>query len=95
MSRIVITGNRDAYGRPSTGCGVAGPVEPWHPPTTFEHTTNQRLVSIGLPGPTMPSHHPGSGCPVPAGPVTWLSPVHAWHRSTALLPVTSRVPHVS
>ena len=26
--RIVITGKRDPYGRPSSGCGEAGPVEP-------------------------------------------------------------------
>ena len=95
MSRIVITGNRDPYGRPSAGCGEAGPVLPWHPPSTFEHTTNQRSVSIGLPGPTIASHHPGSGCPRPAGPLTWLSPVQAWHSSTALLAVSSSVPHVS
>ena len=49
------TGNRDPYGRPSTGCGDAGPVVPWQPPSTLEHTTNQRSVSIGRPG---PDHRP-------------------------------------
>ena len=80
-----MTGKREPYGRPSTGCGEAGPVEPWQPPSTLAHTTNQRSVSIGRPGPTMPSHHPGVGWPRPAGPVTWLSPVQAWQSSTALL----------
>ena len=56
---------------------------PWQPPSTLEHTTNQRSVSIGRPGPTRPSHQPGSGWPRPAGPVTWLSPVQAWQISTA------------
>ena len=28
MSRMVTTGNREPYGRPSIGCGEAGPVEP-------------------------------------------------------------------
>ena len=51
MSRIVMTGKREPYGLPSTGEADAGPVDPWQPPSTLAHTTNQRLVSIGLPGP--------------------------------------------
>ena len=95
MSRMVSTGKREAYGRPSAGCGDAGPVEPWQPPRTLAHTTNQRSVSIARPGPTIPSHQPGVGCPRPAGPVTWLSPVQAWHSRMALAACSSSVPHVS
>ena len=61
MSRIVTTGNRSAYGSPSCGCTDAGPVEPWHPPSTFEHTTKYLSVSIASPGPMTPAHHPGVG----------------------------------
>ncbi len=41
----------------------AGPVEPLQLPRLFTHTTNQRSVSIGLPGPSIASHQPGSGLP--------------------------------
>ncbi len=77
MSRIVTTGKRLPYGRPSSGWGEAGPVEPWHPPRTLMHTTNQRSVSIASPGPTTSSHQPGVGWPSSAAPLTWLSPVQA------------------
>ena len=49
-SRMVMTGKRDPYGRPS-GASDAGPVVPWQPPSTFGHTTKNRSVSIGAPGP--------------------------------------------
>ena len=40
--------------------GAATPARsmPWQPPSTFAHTTNQRSVSIGLPGPIRSSHQP-------------------------------------
>ena len=90
-----MTGKRLPYGAPSSGCGDAGPVEPWQPPSTLAHTTNQRSVSMGMPGPTMPSHQPGVGWPSCAGPLAWLSPVQAWHSSTALDASAASVPHVS
>ncbi len=51
-------GKRDPYGRPSPASD-AGPVVPWHPPSTLGHTTKNRSVSIGAPGPIIPSHQPG------------------------------------
>ena len=60
MSRIVTTGNREPYGRPSSGCGDAGPVEPWQPPSTLAQTTKYWLVSMWAPGPIMSSHQPGA-----------------------------------
>ncbi len=59
-SATVMRGKRDPYAAPSPATD-AGPVVPWHPPSTFGATTNQRLVSIGAPGPTSPSHQPGVG----------------------------------
>ena len=59
-----------------------GPVDPMQPPMTLAQITKKRLVSIGLPGPTMVSHQPGL-------PVTgWMlatcwSPVSAWQTSMA------------
>ena len=91
-SRTLVCGNREPQGRPS-GAGDAGPVVPWHPPRTLGATTNHRSVSIASPGPTIAPHHPGVGCPSPAGPVTWLSPVSACRTSTALSP--RKLPHVS
>jgi len=57
-SRIVMRGKREPYGWPSAA-SHAGPVVPWHPPRTFGQTTKNRSVSIGAPGPIIPSHHPG------------------------------------
>ena len=42
-----------------------------------------------------PSHQPGVGCPGPAGPAAWLSPVSACSTSTALDASGASVPHVS
>ena len=58
QSRTDTTGKRLPHGSPSSGCGLAGPVVPWQPPSTLAQTTNQRSVSIALPGPMRPSHHP-------------------------------------
>ena len=87
----VTTGNRLPYGLPSTGCGDAGPVEPWQPPSTLAHTTNHRSVSIAMPGPDHALPPAGAGWPCPIGPAAWLSPVHAWHSRTALLWLSSSV----
>ena len=59
-----------------------GPVEPMQPPSTLGQMTKKRLVSIGLPGPTMVSHQPGlpvTGC----GLATYWSPVSAWETRMA------------
>ena len=77
------------------GRSTPGPVVPWQPPSTLGHTTKKRSVSIGAPGPTMPSHQPGRRWPGPAGPAAWLSPVSAWSTSTAFDASASSVPHVS
>ena len=61
QSRTDTTGKRLPHGSPSSGCGLAGPVVPWQPPSTLAHTTNQRSVSIARPGPMSPSHQPGGG----------------------------------
>ena len=68
---------------------------PWQPPNTLTHTTNQRSVSMYLPGPTMSSHHPGVRWPGLARPAAWESPVQAWHTSTAFDASAFNVPHVS
>ncbi len=94
-TRTDTTGKRLPYGLPSSGCGLAGPVVPWHPPRTLAHTTNQRSVSIGLPGPIRPFHQPGVGCPGASGPHAWLSPVSAWQTRIAFDARSSSVPHVS
>ena len=73
----------------------AGPVLPLQLPSALTQTTNQRSVSIGLPGPIMPSHHPGVEWPRPAGPAAWLSPVQAWHSKTALEASSLSRPKVS
>ena len=47
------------------------------PPSTLGQMTKNRLVSIGLPGPTIVSHQPGflvTGCWL----ATYWSPVSAW-----------------
>ena len=75
--------------------GDAGPVEPWQPPSTLTQTTNQRSVSSTPPGPMIPFHHPAVGWPVPSPPVAWLSPVRAWHTSTAFDASSASEPHVS
>ena len=92
---MVIIGKAEPYGLPVSGSIDAGPVDPWHPPSTLAQTTKCRSVSIGSAGPTTPSHQPGVGWPRPAGPARWLSPVQAWQTSTALDPVASNSPHVS
>ena len=44
-----------------SGLILAGPVEPKQLPSELTHTTKYRLVSIGLPGPSMSSHQPAEG----------------------------------
>ena len=39
MSAIVTMGNDNPYGFPVLGSREAGPVDPMHPPITFEQTT--------------------------------------------------------
>ncbi len=68
---------------------------PMQPPSTFGQITKKRLVSIGLPGPTMVSHQPGlpvTGC----SPNTYWSPESAWQTRIAfdLFGVERAVGHV-
>ena len=62
-------GNLDPHLFPS-GSLEEGPVVPWQPPKTFEHTTNHSLVSIAKPSPTNPSHQPLERCPSVSRPAT-------------------------
>ena len=59
-----------------------GPVVPMQPPSTLEHRTKNRSVSMGLPGPTTPAHHPGRPVTGLASAANW-SPVSAWQTRTA------------
>src|SRR5829696_3517093 len=93
-SRIVVTGNRDPYGRPSAASDD-GPVVPWQPPSTLGHTTKKRSVSMAHPGPMVPSHQPTSPCPGPAGPAAWLSRLSACSTSTAFDASGASSPQVS
>ncbi|MNV90444.1 hypothetical protein D3C71_1848310 [compost metagenome] len=43
------------------GSSDAGPVEPLQLPSELTQMTNQRSVSIGLPGPSIGSHQPLAG----------------------------------
>src|SRR5262249_13530166 len=60
-SSRVKSGKVNLYTLPVTGSTEAGPVEPLQLPSVFAQITNQRLVSIGLPGPSISSHQPGDG----------------------------------
>ena len=53
-SRTVINGKREPHELPSRASEL-GPVEPRQPPSTLVATAHQRLVSIGAPGPAIPS----------------------------------------
>jgi hypothetical protein len=46
------------HGRPVDGSIDSGPVDPKQLPRLLTPTTKKRLVSSGLPGPTMLSHQP-------------------------------------
>src|SRR5512137_332279 len=85
QSSTVTTGKLAPYGLPVAGLIDIGPVEPKHEPRLLTPTTKKRLVSTGLPGPTMLSHQPtfvGSSAAIPA---TWCEAFSAWQTSTALL----------
>src|SRR6185312_9798564 len=58
-SSSVNSGNVNLYTFPVAGSTEAGPVEPLQLPSELTQTTNQRLVSMCLPGPSMSSHQPG------------------------------------
>ena len=60
-SSRVRSGNCRRYGAPVAGSIEAGPVEPLQLPSELTQMTNQRCVSIHLPGPTISSHQPGLG----------------------------------
>src|SRR6478672_13841455 len=60
-SSSVSSGNVNLYTFPVAGSIDAGPVEPLQLPSVFAQITNQRFVSIGLPGPIISSHQPGEG----------------------------------
>ena len=68
-------------------------MEPLQLPSELTHTTNQRAVSMGLSGPSMASHHPGSALPgLDAACASGDRPVTT---STALSRAALSVPHVS
>ena len=87
------SGKSRRYSAPVSGFTEAGPVEPLQLPSEFTHTTNQRSVSIGLPGPSIGSHQPSAGLPgVRAACASGDSPVTI---STALSRRSFNVPQVS
>ena len=61
MSKMLRIGKRVAYGSPSTGHTLDGPVLPKHEPSTLVQITKKRFVSSALPGPIKSSHHPLAG----------------------------------
>ncbi len=63
MSVMVMTGKAMPSGAPVAASGVAGPLVPMQLPSTLAQMTWKRSVSIGLPGPSIASHQPGSGLP--------------------------------
>ena len=75
------------------GRALAGPVDPMQEPITLAQMMKKRLVSMGLPGPTMRIHHPG--LPVLGWfETTCWSPVRAWQIRIALLRSGFSVPCV-
>lgn len=58
-SSSVSSGKSRRYGSPVAGSRSAGPVEPLHEPSVLAQITNQRSVSMCLPGPSI--HQPGEG----------------------------------
>ena len=57
------SGKSSPYGCPVSGFVEDGPVLPWQPPIRLAHTTKNRSVSSGLPGPMRLSHQPGRVAP--------------------------------
>ena len=84
MSLMVITGKSSPYGFLVSWFIDDGPVEPLHPPITFEHIMKYLSVSRHLPGPMIISHQPGFVSPS-YQPATCASPESAWHTKIALL----------
>ena len=58
QSSTVNTGKLAPYGKFVFGLMLMGPVEPKQEPKLFTPITKNRLVSIGLSGPTILSHQP-------------------------------------
>ena len=58
QSSTVTMGKSEPQGTPVAGLIDAGPVEPKQLPRLLTPTTKKRVVSTGLPGPTMLSHQP-------------------------------------
>ena len=85
------SGKSSPQGLPVAGLIELGPVVPWQPPSRFAVITNQRSVSIALPGPIMVSHQPGRRSPS-CQPAECASPVRAWQMKTALDAVAFSVP---
>ena len=81
---MVIIGKSRAYFSPVAGFIDAGPVEPLHPPNTFEQITKYLSVSNAFPGPITISHHPGFSFLLPVYlPAACASPVSAWQTKIA------------
>ena len=64
FDRDLVANGDDGESRPVAlavrAASEAGPVVPWQPPSTFGHTTKNRSVSMGAPGPMSPCHHPAA-----------------------------------
>ena len=87
------SGKSRRYGSPLAGSGEAGPVEPLQLPSELTQTTNQRRVSMGLPGPSMASHQPGSG--LASFEAAWASGDRPVTINTALSRAAFKLPQVS
>src|SRR5215207_7489149 len=61
MSSTATSGNETPYGRPVLRLMEAGLDDPNGLPSELMQTTKKRLVSIGLPSPSIDSHQPGFG----------------------------------
>jgi hypothetical protein len=85
QSSTVTIGKSAPQVLPVSGLIDAGPVEPKQLPRLLTPTTKNRLVSSGLPGPTMLSHQPALSGSFAYVPATWCDALSAWQTSTALL----------
>src|SRR5690348_7709847 len=87
------SGKSSRHGSPVAGLIDAGPLDPLQLPSEFTQITNQRLLSMALPGPMMSSHQPDeSSMALLAACALGDSPVRI---STALSRAAFSAPQVS
>ena len=93
MSRIVTTGKREPYGRPSAGCGDGGPVDAL---AAAEDVGAHDEAPVGVDRLAGPDRcrptSPAPGGPGRPGPAAWLSPVQRVADETAFAPSASSGP---